>query len=179
MAERKGPGWPDEVQTVSAADLPLPSGAATAAKQDTGNTSLGTINTSLVSVDGKTPALSGGKVPVVFTTPVSIVPAHATRADTYTTTASGVTVDSSAVPLQHYGIQVKGTGAAPTSWTALLEGSLDGTNFSTLITHNANDGSILWLIGGVNLPCLYMRSRVSALSLGSATNIVVTIIGVS
>jgi hypothetical protein len=42
---------------VSAAALPLPTGAATAANQSTANTSLGNI-------DGKLPALSGGRVPV-------------------------------------------------------------------------------------------------------------------
>lgn len=42
---------------VSAASLPLPAGAATAANQATGNTSL-------ASIDGKLPALVGGAVPV-------------------------------------------------------------------------------------------------------------------
>ena len=48
-------------QPVSAASLPLPSGAATSAAQTTGNASL-------ASIDGKTPALSGGMVPVVTPT---------------------------------------------------------------------------------------------------------------
>lgn len=42
---------------VSAASLPLPSGAATAANQ-------GTANASLASIDGKAPALVSGRVPV-------------------------------------------------------------------------------------------------------------------
>jgi hypothetical protein len=49
--------------TVDASSLPLPSGASTAAKQDSGNTSLS-------SIDGKVPALgqavAGGSVPVVL-----------------------------------------------------------------------------------------------------------------
>jgi hypothetical protein len=44
-------------QPVSAASLPLPSGAATSSAQSTGNSSLG-------SIDGKTPALQSGAVPV-------------------------------------------------------------------------------------------------------------------
>lgn len=44
-------------QPVSAASLPLPTGAATAARQDTGNTSLS-------SIDSKTPALVSGRQPV-------------------------------------------------------------------------------------------------------------------
>ena len=57
---------------VSAAALPLPSGAATEAKQDTliGHVDgvealLTTIDADTGSIDGKLPALSGGKVPVV------------------------------------------------------------------------------------------------------------------
>lgn len=46
-------------QPVSAAALPLPAGASTSALQTTGNTSLGNI-------DGKLPALSGGRIPVVL-----------------------------------------------------------------------------------------------------------------
>jgi hypothetical protein len=42
---------------VSAATLPLPTGAATSAAQTTGNASL-------ASIDGKTPALASGRVPV-------------------------------------------------------------------------------------------------------------------
>jgi hypothetical protein len=56
-----------DTQPVSAASLPLPAGAATAAKQDTGNTSV-------ASIDTKTPALASGRVPVDpsgVTSPVS------------------------------------------------------------------------------------------------------------
>lgn len=47
----------DQTVPVSAASLPLPSGAATSANQSTANTSLS-------SIDGKLPALSSGRVPV-------------------------------------------------------------------------------------------------------------------
>ena len=46
-----------DTQPVSVASLPLPSGAATSADQTTANNSLS-------SIDGKLPALSGGRVPV-------------------------------------------------------------------------------------------------------------------
>lgn len=104
----------------------------------------------------------------------------ASRADTFTTTGSGATVDVSAQGMSKFGIQVKGTSVAPTSWTVVLEGSLDGTNFSTLLTHtntSLGDGAVLHS-GATVLPVLYFRSRCTALSLGSATNIVVTIVGV-
>ena len=74
-------------------------------------------------------------------------------------------------------MQVKGTGAAPTSWTSILEGTLDGANFETLFTHDTatGDGRIIYS-GANNYPSLFVRSRVSALVLGLATNIVVTIV---
>lgn len=47
---------PSGTQPVSAASLPLPSGAATSAAQSTGNTSLGNIDTSTSGLTGKFPA---------------------------------------------------------------------------------------------------------------------------
>jgi hypothetical protein len=49
---------PSDTQPISATALPLPSGAATDTKQDTGNTSLGNINTKLPS----DPAREGGNL---------------------------------------------------------------------------------------------------------------------
>lgn len=74
--------------------------------------------------------------------------------------------------LNKYAIQVKGVGGSLTSWTVTLEGSLDGVNWTTLATHNANDGSTVF---AVDKPCLAIRATVSALSLNTATSITVTI----
>ncbi len=60
-------------QAVSAAALPLPAGASTAANQATGNASLS-------SIDTKTPALQAGQVPVVATGSVSVTNLPATQA---------------------------------------------------------------------------------------------------
>lgn len=65
---------------VEAASLPLPTGAATAARQDTGNTSL-------AAIDGKLPALVSGRVPVdgsASTQPVSS--ANGSQADGHSAT---------------------------------------------------------------------------------------------
>lgn len=85
-------------QPISAASLPLPSGAATSAKQDTGNASLASLVTqtdgieaSLSSIDGKNPALgqalAAASVPVVLTaaqittlTPPAAITGYATSA---------------------------------------------------------------------------------------------------
>lgn len=57
-------------QPISAAALPLPTGAATSAAQTTGNASL-------ASIDGKTPALVGGLVPVSVPTNATTTRAYA------------------------------------------------------------------------------------------------------
>lgn len=100
------------------------------------------------------------------------------RSDTYTTAANGTAVDVSAQGFSAFAIGVKGTGAAATAWNVVIEGSIDGTNYSTIATHVNTvhtDGQVLWV--GANRPCLYFRSRCVSVTLGSATNIVATILG--
>ena len=101
-----------------------------------------------------------------------------TRADTFTSTTNGTTVDVSTAPLSIFGIQVKGTGGVATTWDVRLEGSLNNIDFSTILTHTqvTGDGIVLW-IGALRAPLLYFRSRVAGLVLGPATNVVVTILG--
>ena len=72
--------------------------------------------------------------------------------------------------LSKHAIQVKGVGAAPTSWSVTLEGSLDDTNWTVLATHAATDGSS---VSVVDKPVLHVRVNVGALALGAATSIVV------
>ncbi len=110
----------------------------------------------------------------------TVVELYATRADTYTIAASGTSVDAATRPIKYFGLQVKGTGASATSWTVLLEGSLDGTNFTEIFTHTNttnSDGATAWS-SAVATPCLYIRSRCSAVVLGGASAIVATILGV-
>lgn len=100
------------------------------------------------------------------------------RSDTYTTTANGTTVDVSAQGMSTFGLQCKQTGTV-TSWTVVLEGSLDGTNFVTILTHTKagnNDGGIVWTSAAL-YPVLYFRSQCTAITLGGGTNVVATIVG--
>lgn len=101
-----------------------------------------------------------------------------TRVDAFITTANGTTVDLTTFPLAAYAIQVKGTGAIPSLWDVRLEGSLDGTNFSQILQHtnSTGDGAVLYS-GAVLSPSLYFRSRCAGLTLGTATGIVVTVLG--
>lgn len=96
----------------------------------------------------------------------------------YDATATDTAVDVSDVGYSKWALQVKGTGAAATSWTAVLQVSLDGTNFSTILTHTDStddDGSIVAI--GTPFPALHYRTSVTALTLGSASAISVTAVG--
>jgi len=101
----------------------------------------------------------------------------ATRADTYTVAASGVTV-TPAAPVKSFSILVKGTGAAATAWNVVLEGSLDNVTFTTILTHTQVTGDGVVLYSGASFtPSLYFRSRLTSITLAPATAIVVTILG--
>lgn len=106
------------------------------------------------------------------------IPHFTSRQDTFVAAASGATVDTSLVPCNRFSLQVKGTGAAPTSWEVVLEGSLNGLQFTTIATHKSGvdaDGAVRWQAQAT--PAKHFRSRVVAVVLGPATNIVVDILG--
>lgn len=114
--------------------------------------------------------------------PLPVAFAFATRSDTYTTGANGTTVDVSTRPCRRFAMQVKGTGAAPTAWNVVIEGSLNNSQFTTILEHsnagefrNAADGETVYF--DTNAPWLYFRSRLVSITLGSATNVVATIVG--
>lgn len=117
--------------------------------------------------------------------PLPVGAYFATRSDTYTATGNGTQVDVSTKPCKRFALQVKGTSAAATAWNIILEGSLDGTNYTQILQHATSgnnppfgaqgDGTTMWVEAG---PFLYFRSRsASTLTLGSATNVVATIVG--
>ena len=91
-----------------------------------------------------------------------------------------MTVDVRDYRVKSFAIQVKGTGGVAAVWDVRLEGSLDGTNFTTILTHtNATpDGTVLYS-GSVLSPSNYFRSRVAGLTVAPATDIVVTVLGTS
>lgn len=91
-----------------------------------------------------------------------------TVTSTFTAAASGTT-QFTGYPVSKFGLQVKNTGTL-TAWNIVVEGSLDGTNFTTLATHvngtNA-DGATVWV---VDRPVLYWRLRCTSITLGGGTN---------
>ncbi len=155
---------------VSAASLPLPSGAATSAKQPALGTA-GASSSDVISVQG----ISGGvAIPISGT----FAAAFNTRSDTFTATANGTTVDAHLAPVKYFSLYVVQTGSI-TSWTVVLEASLDNVNFTTVLTHtNTTPGTGLVVFGGTSaFPALYFRARCSAITLGAGTNVVATILG--
>lgn len=101
-----------------------------------------------------------------------------TSSDVYVATGSGAIVDAHLNPAKYFGLQVKKLGAV-TSWTVVLQGSLDGVNFETIMTHDSStdaDGNLRWS-GVLSSPCLYYKSKATAISLGAGTNVTATIVG--
>ena len=92
--------------------------------------------------------------------------------DIFTVISTG---NSREAPAKSMSMQVKGQPVNATSWTVLLEGSLDGMFFTILMQHKLadGDGKIVDLVP----PTLvrFTRIRVSALSLGAATGIKVSV----
>jgi hypothetical protein len=160
---------------VTAASLPLPSGAAT--------------ETTLSAMSAKLPASVGQKamsasMPVVIASDQGAIPVSfsagtiMTQSTTFTTAVAGATLDAHLAPVKYFSLQVTATGAV-TSWTVNLECSLDNTTFTTVLTHtntSPGTGQIVSL-GTSAFPCLYFRAKASALSLGSGTNVVAVILG--
>ena len=107
---------------------------------------------------------------------VETVVDFATTVDTYTIPATG-TIVSNTVPHRGFAVQVKGTSAPATAWNIVVEGSIDGINYTTILTHTEALGeNILW--SGANLyAVLKYRSRLVSVTLTPATNIKVTILG--
>ena len=100
-----------------------------------------------------------------------------TRSDTFTVAANGTTVSALTKPQKYFSIQVKGTGAAADAWSIILEGSLNNSNFTTIVTHGTADGDGAVKVATAVFPVLYFRSRLDTVTLGGASNIVVTILG--
>lgn len=100
------------------------------------------------------------------------------RSDTFTGAANGVAVDVSSIPCDHFTLQLTGTGATPSAWSVVLEGSLDGTTYTTLVTHqNGIETNGQTKTFSIAAPVKYFRSRCVSVTLGGASNLVVQILG--
>jgi hypothetical protein len=101
-----------------------------------------------------------------------------TNVDTFTGAGTGTVVDTHVMPIGNLAIVVKGTGGAATLWSVNLEGSFDNQNWTKLLIHDqTTDDGIILGTGTNAIPVLYVRTNCTSLTLGSATNIVVTTLG--
>lgn len=94
----------------------------------------------------------------------------------FTTTGTGAVVEN-LLPVKRFSIQVKGVGAGATSWTADLQGSLDGVNYTTIITHATADLDGVVKFDSADKPVAYIRINLSAVVLGPASALIVTVSG--
>jgi len=74
-----------------------------------------------------------------------------------------------------FAVQVKGVGGAATAWTVVVEGSIDGVNFTTLATHNTASGDGV-LVMVVDKPCTHWRVTLSGLTLAPASALNVNVV---
>jgi len=97
--------------------------------------------------------------------------------DTYTDVGTGTAIEVGGA-VQNFSLQVAGDKVAATSWSVNLEGSLDGVNFEPLLTHTETHGDGRVIFNGNQVyPVMFIRSKVTALTLGSATRLMVYILG--
>lgn len=96
----------------------------------------------------------------------------------FTATGAGTPIEIGDAS-RSYSLQVVCEPVTATSWSVDLEVSLDGVNFQAVLTHTtgSGDGGIE-TSGGVFAPCLFIRSNVKSLVLGSSLKIAVYILGV-
>src|SRR6185312_14698996 len=132
-----------------AASLPLPSGAATAAKQDTGNTSL-------ASIDSKTPALgqalAAASVPVVLT---------AAQISTLTPLSTVAATQSGTWNLNN----ISGTVSLPTGASTAALQTTGNTSLSSIDTKTPSLGQATM----VNSSPVVIASNQSALTVAQST----------
>ena len=101
---------------------------------------------------------------------------YQTSFDTYTVVANGV-IKVLKTAMCKFSLQVTSTGAVATTWTVILEGSLDKVNFTPIITHTQVSGNALILTTGASFyPMTFYRTRCSVLVLGTATNIIALVL---
>lgn len=99
------------------------------------------------------------------------------QTDTYTSTTTGTIVDGLASVYSHFTLSVKTTGAV-VSWIVTLETSVDGVNFTPVLTHTDFLGKGVCLFSGtLSAPSLYFRTNCQVLVLGLGTSITATAVG--
>ncbi len=83
-------------------------------------------------------------------------------------------------PVKNYSLQVRGSTGTVTSWTVALEVSIDGINFSPVVSHATADGDGVIKTSTAypgGFPATWMRIRTAAISTSAVKTLVITAIG--
>lgn len=97
--------------------------------------------------------------------------------DAYTVAGTGTAIEVGAA-VQNFSLQVAGDPVAATAWDVALEGSLDGIHFEPLLTHTTATGNGTVVFNGNQVyPVMFIRSKLNSVTLGSATRLLVYILG--
>lgn len=96
---------------------------------------------------------------------------------TFTSFDVSLPIDISSKPMKNFSLCVVGTDDVPSNWNVILQVSIDGMNFTPVLTHNTATGDSITIFTLEKLyPCLYYQINVTDLSLGNASNIVVSVL---
>jgi len=94
----------------------------------------------------------------------------------FTTTGTSEEIDCTERPISQFSIQATSSGS-PTLWTAILEGSINGSNWDSMITNTNVIGLNIIQVTPIG-PVRYFRVRVTSLTLLSAPSININVFGV-
>ncbi len=71
-------------------------------------------------------------------------------------------------PMKYYSLQVKGSTGTVQDWSATLQGSLDGLNFTTILTHAKADLDGTTKVQATTWPAQWLRLNISSITYGSS-----------
>ena len=95
----------------------------------------------------------------------------------FATAVDGATQDITTSPKKSFSIQVIAVGGVITAWTVNVQVSLDGTTFTTILSHGTADGdSVTKFTGASMYPARYFKANVTTLTLDTATGATVNIL---
>ena len=91
--------------------------------------------------------------------------------------AVGATQDVTAVPKRSFSIQCVAVGGTMTAWNVNLEVSLNGTTWTTIMSHATSDGDSNTKCTGLShYPARYFRANATVITLNTASALTVNVL---
>jgi len=98
-----------------------------------------------------------------------------THEEVLSTTGAGTTLDMSLQPSKYYSLQVSQETGVVLLWTVLLEVSLGGTDWTTIIMHvngvNSLGQIVIPATTLIPFPASFLRFRVTGLTVGTSVRV--------